>query len=146
MLDINTKMPGWFWPVSALLLVWYLCGTYLTIMELSLTGQAYLDRFGQAALGLREIVPKWSMGGYVIGVWTGLLATIMLLLRKPQAISLYIISLIGALVGCAWYVMDERPRSVLNDDGGWLMIIVVLAICLFAIWFSRFCKKRGLLK
>lgn len=130
------KPNGLFWLVGALLLVWGLIGISFYLYEVTLSDEKYLEGYGQAMLDIRHRVPAWSMSGYAIGVWAGLVGTICLLLRRRMAQPLYIISFLGAVAGWGWYLIDGPGRKSL-ENGGWVMLAVVITLCLFSIWWAR---------
>lgn len=134
-----------FWVVGALLLVWGLIGIAMYCLEVTMSNEAYLENFGAEMLAVRDLVPAWSIGGYAIGVWFGLAGTISLLLRRRLAIPLYIISILGALLGWSWYVFSEIGRSVMAP-GSWGMVTLVIALCIFSIWWARRQKSQGVLR
>ena len=143
---IDNKPPVWFWVAGVLLLAWGLLGITMYYLEMTMSDEAYLKSYGQAAHDLRDVVPTWSIVGYAVGVWTGLLGTIVLLLRKALASKLYTLSLIGAVFGWIWYVIDARARVMMSENGGWYMMAVVFALCLFSVWFAHMARSRNLLK
>lgn len=107
--------------------------------------EQYIAQFGAEMAGLREKVPSWSIAGYAIGVWGGLVAGILLLMRKKTALPVYWLSLAGAVVSWLWYIFNAEARAVFGGSD-WGFMVFILAICLFAIWWTRRHIARGFLR
>lgn len=134
-----------FWIVGVLLLIWALIGCFMYWMEMTMSDAAYLETFGQEATRMRPLIPAWSVAGYAIGVWAGLVGAVLLLLKKRLALPAYVISFFGALIGWGWYVINSEAASMMATNGGWYMMIFVFVMCLFSIWWARKKAAQGLL-
>jgi len=134
-----------FWVIGALLLIWGLVGVSMYILEMTMSEAAYLEYYGQEAADVRHLIPTWSIAGYAIGVWTGLAGTVLLLLRKSLALWLYFISSLGAITGWGWYIINPKASAMMSANGGWYMMALVIALCLFSIWWARKNRASGTL-
>lgn len=141
----NIKPTVMFWSVGVILLLFGIMGTSGYVVEMTMDEAAYLESYGQTAADIRHITPKWSIAGYAIGTWTGLLGSILLLLRKAWAVPVYMVSFSGALMGWIWYVIDPRGRVILIEQGGWLFMVFILIACLFSIGWAKRQKSNGFL-
>ncbi len=135
-----------FWAVGAFLLLWGLVGVTMYVLEMTMSEASYLETYGQSAADIRHSVPRWSVAGYAVGVWTGLLAAILLLMRRAWAVPAYLVSLLGALVGWSWYIIDPSAVAVMREQGGWIMMVVVFSLCAFSLWWAKRQKTRGILR
>jgi hypothetical protein len=143
--QINNKPSTSYWIIAAVLLVWNLIGLMFYYQQSTLTPEIMAGA-GLTAEQIAHITntPAWGHSGYAIAVNAGVLGAILLLLRKAWAVPLFAISLIGALV-------QDLDAFILRDaveawgPSGMILPIVVVAICLFEIWYSRSAKERGLL-
>lgn len=134
--NISTPRPWWFWAITIAFLLWSFVGCGMYLAERLMAPDAYVENFGEAMAGLREITPIWATAGYAIGVWFGLAGVIMLMARKKIAVPLFFASLIGAIVGFMPYFYDGRFKAVLTGaDYGFMVFI--FAECLFILWFAR---------
>ncbi len=135
-----------FWAVGAFLLLWGILGVSMYILEMTMSEAAYLETYGQSASDIRHSVPTWSVAGYAVGVWTGLLAAILLLMRRAWAVPAYLVSLLGAAVGWSWYIFDPRAKAVMGEQGGWIMMVAVFSLCAFSLWWAKRQKAHGILR
>jgi len=137
--DFKEKTPVLFWIVGVLFLLWGLigCGFYLT--EVTLSDSAYADAFGEDLAAVRGVYPIWAMSAYAMAVWSGLLASILFLLRKRLSVGIFTVSLVAAIIG----FIPSFTNSVLRDAAGagfWVMPLIVVVIGLFEVIYSR--KQR----
>ena len=128
-----------------MLLLFGIMGASGYVLEMTMDDAAYLESYGQTAADIRHITPKWAVAGYAVGAWTGLLGSILLLLRKAWAVPVYMVSFLGALIGWVWYIVDPRARVILVEQAGWVFMAVVLITCLFSIWWAKRQMSKGLL-
>lgn len=143
--ESTNKASTAYWVIAAVLLVWNLIGLMFYYQQSTLTPEmmADLDLTAQQIAHITN-TPAWGHSGYAIAVNAGVLGAIFLLLRKAWAIPMFVLSLVGALV-------QDLDALVLRDaleawgSGGMALPIIVIAICVFEIWYSRAAKAKGIL-
>lgn len=146
MLNDNVKKPTTvFWIVAVIFLLWNLMGCSMYVMEMTMSDAAYTDAFGPELAAVRDVYPTWGLAGYALAVWGGLLAAILFILRKRLSVSLFILSLIMAIIG----FIPTFTNSVLKEAAGagyWVMPVVVVVIAIIEIIFSRKQQANGILR
>lgn len=143
--ESTNKASTAYWVIAAVLLVWNLIGLMFYYQQSTLTPEmmADLDLTAQQIAHITN-TPAWGHSGYAIAVNAGVLGAIFLLFRKAWAIPMFVLSLVGALV-------QDLDALVLRDaleawgSGGMALPIIVIAICVFEIWYSRAAKAKGIL-
>lgn len=130
MTDSTNKPPVWFWIVSVVALLWNGLGVMAYLARAFATEEtiAALPEEQQAEF-LTEY-PAWYTAAFAIAVFAGALGCLSLLLKKKFAYTLLIISAIGAIVQHTYLFMNVDMPSV-------VMPLLVIAVCLFLIWFSK---------
>ena len=140
-----TKPGVWFWVAGVLFLLWNLmgCGAYLA--EVTMDDAAYAARYGEGVAALRDSIPVWSVAGYATAVWGGLLASLLFLLRRALAYPVFIVSLIGAVLG---FVPLFIVPGMMDAMGGFdlAMPALVLVVGIIEIVASKRAKARGILR
>ncbi len=132
-----------FWGVAGLFLLWNVFGCYLYILDMTMSDAAYTAAHGEAMTLVRSQYPAWSKGAYAIAVWGGLLAAMLLLLRKKLAVTLFLVSLIAAIISFTWALTNADARAAAGSLG-FVMPLIVVLIGLFEIWWSRKQVASGL--
>ena len=64
----------------------------------------------QAMLAWTDGFPLWANFGWGLGVWMGLVGSVLLVLRHRWAAPAFALSFVGAIVGLATRCSDRRRR------------------------------------
>lgn len=137
MSDTLKKSPNvFFWFLGGLFLVWNGIGCAAYLMDQTMSDAAYAEAFGDAMLSVRDKYPTWSIAAYAIAVWSGLLAAILLLLRKKLCVPLFILSFIAAIISFIWGLTNEEAKAAAGGSA-WVMPVLVIGLGLIEIWWSR---------
>lgn len=135
----QSKPPIWYWIVSAIALVWNLAGVYMYL------DQAYAsDTLGEIANAAKDLIdptPAWVTAAFAIAVFGGAIGSILLLLRKSLAGTMFIVSLLGVIAQNAYYFSNGETMDAGPGDLGMVVMIIVFAIGL--VFFSKKAKTSG---
>lgn len=127
-----------FWLIVSISLVFSLLGCMNFITQMNAEMVALMP---EAYRTIVESRPAWGTAAFAVAVFGGALGCVLLLLRRPVALYVFIVSLVGALLAQVPYVgMADFPREAWI---GWLSQIVVGA---FLIGFTIWAKGRGWIK
>jgi len=143
--DIETKPSILFWIIAGLFILWGLMGCGIYLADKFMTDANLLEARGQEALDARHAYPIWASAAYGIAVWVGLLAAILMILRKKLSIALFVVSLIAAVICFIPTFIDP----IFKEAGGayyWVMPLIVVTIGIFEIIFSRKQGANGILR
>lgn len=131
-----------FWIIAVLALLWNIIGVLFWIMEHFLMTDEMKATYPPEELELINSAPSWGIYVYGIAVFGGVLASILLLIRKKLAIALFGISLLAILImqGYWVFVMDIAeamgPQSL-------IMPLIVIAIAIFEYFYSKGATRNG---
>ena len=146
----NILPPVSFWVISIALLLWGLAGASIYIayfmetpQEFAQTAETAANR--QAYANYVANIPFWAIAVGITAAVTRLFGAIGLLLRRSWAMPLYIISVVFFLIALFRAFVLANVVSVMS--GPHIAIeFVFLALSIFAIWFARLNRSRGILK
>jgi hypothetical protein len=140
----NAKTPWHLWLVGIVALLWNGFGTYDYVMS-QLHPETYLQAMGmnEAQIAAFHALPKWMTGVWAIGVWTALTASLLLLLRRRQATTAFVIALAAVLVSQIYTY--GFSNSAANGPSGLVISGVLVTLSLFFVWYCRLMQKRGVL-
>ena len=130
--DMTTTraVPGWYWAVAALALLWEGFGCAIYLMQ-TLTPAAEREA-GYAAMA------SWQWGVFAIAVWSGLIGAIGLLLRKRWATLALLVSLIAAAFQYGYEAATGRlPADVMP------MAVTIIVVGVILVFFASFAGRRG---
>ena len=83
--------------------------------------------------------PAWYISAFAIAVFTGLLGSIFLLIRKRWAYFLFFLSLLATGIQQFYVLTEINPRDI-------FLSLSALVIAVFLVWFSKRAVAREWLK
>lgn len=132
------------WLVAAVALIWNLLGVMSYVMTVTLSPQA-LDALPEAERALYQNPPAWVTGSHAVAVFSGLLGSAMLLLRRAWAQPLFVLSLLAVLLQMGHALLISPLLQVSGAKGAVLPVLVML-IASYLVWYAGFAKARGWLR
>jgi len=127
--------PHWsFWVICIIALIWNVMGSINFVMQ---TNPEMVANFPEAAQSLIASRPFWATIAFAVAVFGGVLAELLLLLKKAVAYYLFVASFLGALIT---NIHTFQVSSAVDIWVGSLMSILIAA---FLIWYSKLVKRKG---
>ncbi len=138
----SIKVPGWFWGVSILFLLWNIMGV------LSFVGHAFISEETLAAMTeserqLFDSYPIWIYVAFALAVLGGFIGCVGLLLRKKWSKMTFTISLIAIIIQMGYNTFFTKTIEVYGMTQALTMPILIVVFGIFLLWFSNFCIKKG---
>jgi hypothetical protein len=141
----NTDKPGiGFWIIGIIALLWNAMGVYNYVIQAYQT-EAYTSSLNEAQLALMESMPSWNTALFAIAVFSGLIGTFILLMRKKLAVSFFLISFVTATINQLYWLFGTDAIEVFSDSMPYLMPIIVIVFCVFLVWYSKGQKAKGVI-
>ena len=139
------RTPAHLWIVGVLALLWSAFGCYDYLMTMT-ANQAYLSQFPPEMITYMDGLPAWTTGAWAIGVWGGLIGSLLLLMRSRYAVWAYGLSFLGAVLGIGYQMfMTQMPDSMKTGMMAY-MPWVVIVVCAFLLWYAWTEEKKGVLR
>jgi len=107
--------------------------------------EAFTSSLNEAQLALMESIPSWNTALFAIAVFSGLVGTIFLLMKRKTAVPLYIISFISATIMQLYWLLGTDAMEIFSDEMPYLMPILVIIFCAFLVWYSKDQKSKEVL-
>jgi len=138
--NANTpNTPAHLWVIGVLSLFWNGFGSFNYMMT-HLRNEAYLEGIPQEQLDFVWNSPAWVTAGWAMAVWSGLFASILLLLRKGFATQVSLVSLVCAVV---INVYNYAFGGALDVMGGPSELGISVMIIVFAILLWMYSRAMG---
>lgn len=134
-----------FWVLGGIFLIWNLFGCAAYVMDVTMSDEAYIKAYGEAMAAVRDKYPAWSYAAYATAVWSGLIASILLLMRKKISAPIYILSLIAAVISFYWGLTNEEARAAAGDTAFFMPVLVVV-LGVIEIWWAKKKTADGTLR
>ncbi|TAK07608.1 MAG: hypothetical protein EPO38_12495 [Rhizorhabdus sp.] len=141
----SLSIPKWFWIVGALLLLWGAAGIFAFYSQLTTPYDQMVAEMGKAAADCIRDMPGWLWWVYGVAVWSGILGTIALLLRRAWARPLYLVSVIAVVVQFGHSFLIAKIQNVMGWSAAGFPAFIV-AMGLFQLWFADMASKKGWLR
>lgn len=131
----KTSAPWHLWVVGAAALLWNCVGALDYTMTES-RNAAYLAPFTPEQLAYFFGLPKWVVATWALGVWGGVLGSLLLLLRQRRAEHVFAVSLVGiAATFVHNYVLSAGLRIM--GSGAAVFSAVIFVVGLALLLYSR---------
>jgi hypothetical protein len=136
--------------VGVLSLLWNAFGCYDYFMTRT-KGAAYIESMmhtDQAAAIMAYInsFPIWVSAAWGFGVWGGLAGSVLLLMRSRHAVTVLAVSMIGAIVGLGWQLLNPSGIAEMSETINRVMPYVIIAVALALFLYARAMEKKGVLR
>ena len=101
----------------------------------------------QATLAWVDSFPVWAQFGWGLGVWMGLLGSILLLVRHRFAVHTLALSALGAVLGLGYQIVAAPPLAGMEGDTMMtVMPFVIIAVAIGLFLYARAMASKGVLR
>ena len=131
---LETRPPFMFWAIAVVGVLWNFIGCWNYILQTNPEAVAQMPEVYRFVVENR---PSWATGAFAISVYGGAVGCILMVLRRPVALALLIISLLGSI---ATFYFSFRVLGVEPATASALLMSIAL------VWFAQLATKRGWLR
>jgi len=135
--------PWHLWVIGVLTLLWNAVGAFdyvATQLEL----ESYMSNFTPEQLAYFYDFPAWLVAFWALAVWSAVGGSLALLFRSRLAAPLFLISLISMIVTSIHNFVLSNGAEVM-EQGGVIFSIVIAAVSILLVLYSRSMVSRGVL-
>lgn len=147
---IGGRTPVHLWIVGVLATLWSCFGAYDYTMT-RMRNTEYIKNAmpgvdPNVALAWVDSMPMYAQIGWGLGVWMGLLGSILLLLRNRWAVWAFGLSLLGAVLSLGYQIALAPPLP--GADSAMMKAIpyVIILICVALFLYARAQAQKGVLR
>ena len=147
--SVSAKAPVHLWIVGVLAVLWNGFGAYDYFMTRT-KGAAYIESMmpaidGAALMAYIEAMPIYASFGWGLGVWGGLVGSILLLMRHRLAVAAFALSLLGAVVGLGYQLMRPADIPAMHEGFNGVIPYLIIAIAAALFLYARSLKAKGVI-
>jgi hypothetical protein len=147
---VSARTPAHLWIVGILALLWNCFGAYDYVMS-NMRNADYIKSAmpgvdPAAALAWMDAFPIYAKIGWALGVWGGVLGSILLLMRSRYAVWAFVLSVIGIVLSIGYQLFVATPLSGANSPMAKIIPAVITVVGLFLLWYSWKAEKKGVLR
>ena len=146
----QARTPVHLWIVGVLSLLWNCFGCFDYLMT-RMRNTEYLSSAmpsvdPNAMLAWVDGFPLYAQIGWGLGVWMGLLGSVLLLIRNRWAVWAYGLSLLGAVLGLGYQMALAPPLAGADRPIDKLMPVVIILVALGLFLYARAMEKRAVIR
>jgi hypothetical protein len=138
----NSELPKSFWIIGGVFLLWNFFGLMIYYDQVTMTPEVMSDNFTAEQQAFLQNIPAWATSAFAIAVTTGVIASLLLLVRNALALPIYIVSLVSVLLQDVHSFVLTDSLAVWGSNALYMPTLVVV-IGIVEIWYSRSVKAKG---
>jgi hypothetical protein len=148
---VSSRTPVHVWIVGVLATLWSCFGCYDYLMtrmrNTDYIASAMPGVDPNAALAWIDGMPIYAQIGWGMGVWLGLLGSVLLLLRNRWAVWSFGLSLLGAVLSLGYQIALAPPMPGAEESAMMkAMPYVIILICVALFLYARAMAAKGILR
>jgi hypothetical protein len=133
-----------FWAIGIIALIWNAGGAFDYVMTQT-RNESYMSGFTSEQLEFFYGLPAWTVAAWAIGVWGGVLGTILLLLRKRAAVWAYGASIVGIAITTFQNYVLANGFEVAGDAFSLAFSAAIIIVAVALLLYARAMHRRGIL-
>jgi hypothetical protein len=140
--EMHGKPPLSFWIIAAVALVWNLIGLFMYYSGVGATPEELQAVYSPEQYAAIEATPMWVTSAFAIATTFGVIASIVLLLRKAMAYLLFVVSFVALLVQDLYLFLLSDSLAVFGSS----LLVIQGSVFLGGViwvWYSSLAKKKG---
>jgi hypothetical protein len=145
MMEAAANRPAHLWIVGILATVWNGFGAFDYLMTQT-RNEAYLANFTDPMRVYFESFPMWMEATWALGVWGGLLGSLLLLARSRHAVAAFAVSLAGLAVSTLYQYVLSSPPAELTSGAMMGMTVAIWAAAIGLLLYAHRMRQRGVLR
>ena len=147
---VRTRTPVHLWIIGVLALLWNGIGSFDYLMT-RMRNTDYLASMmptvdPEATLAWVDGFPVWAQFGWGLGVWAGLIGSLLLLFRSRWAVLAFGLSLVGAILGLGYQIVAAPPLPGAEGAMFEVMPYVIILIAGVLFLYAISMRKKGVLR
>lgn len=139
------SVPGWFWMVGGLAVLWEAIGCYFYLVQVRM-GPAELAALPQAQADAFAGMATWQWSVFAIAVWIGLAGALALLLRSRWATPLLAVSLVAAIIQYGYTFAATPILSTMPAMEAVPLPAAIIVIGAILVWLALAARRKGWLR
>ncbi len=143
--ELNGGTPMTHWLVAGAGLIWNLFGFMIYLSQVRATPEQMAQQYTAAQVAFMDAMPMWATSANAIAVTAGVLACVLLLLRKSLALAFFIASFVALLVQDLYSFVLVDVVAVFGMVPAYIQGTVLL-VAIALILYTRGADKRRLLR
>ena len=144
-MDERRRRPAHLWIVGILAAVWNGFGS-LDYTMTQLRNPGWMAQMTDEQRAFMESAPAALDATWAMGVWGGLIGSLLLLARSRFATAAFTVSLLGLAGNSLVQLLAPEPSPHLDSTGGLILHLAIWAIAIGLLVYAWRMRGRGVLR
>ncbi len=144
-LSASGKAPWHLWLIGILALLWNGMGAFDYLMTQT-RNASYMAGFTPEQLDYFYGLPKWSVATWAISVWSAVLASVLLLLRRRWAKPVFAVSLLAMLPTFVHNYLLSKGYEIMGGAAALAFTLTIVAVGVALLIYSSRMVKNQILR
>ena len=141
----RAKAPVHLWIVGILATLWNGFGA-LDYTMTQTRNPAWMAQMTEEQRAWLDSAPAWLDASWALGVWGGLVGSLLMLARSRHSVTAFIVSLAGLAGNTLSQLMSSNLSPHLDDGADWILHGAIWVIAIGLLLYALRLRKRGLLR
>lgn len=141
----SVRAPAHLWIVGGLAALWNGFGA-LDYTMTQTRNPAWMAQMTDEQRAFLESAPVWLDATWALGVWGGLIGSLLLLARSRYAVAALIVSLLGLAGNTLSQLTLSEPSPHLDSAGALALHVAIWAIAIALLVYALKMRRRGVLR
>jgi hypothetical protein len=141
----DVAAPWHLWLVGALALLWNGIGAFDYVMT-ETRNASYMSSFTPEQLAYFYGFPAWVVAAWALSVWGGVLGSVLMLLRRRQAVPVFGVSLATMVATFVYNYVLTDGLAVMGEGGALAFSALIVAIGFALLLYARRLARIGVLR
>ncbi len=139
------RAPWHLWLIGILALLWNGMGAFDYLMTQT-RNATYMGGFTPEQLDYFYGLPKWSVATWAVSVWSGVLGSVFLLLRRRWAQPVFAVSLLSMLPTFVYNYLLSKGYEIMGGAAGLAFTLAIVAVGVGLLVYSSRMKRNQILR
>jgi hypothetical protein len=118
----------------------------MAYVMVEMKNEAYMSEFTPEQVDFVSSYPVWLVAAWAIAVWGGVLGSVLLLLRKHLAMSVFLVSWGAMAVTTFRNYVVSNGMEVFGSAFDLTFSAIIFLVALGLVFYARAMQKRGILR
>lgn len=140
-MNVTNKPGTGFWIIAVIALLWNLMGVFQFLASTVML-DAMIAELPEEQVDLFTSTPMWNTIIFAIAVFSGIIASITMLLRKKITVALFGISLIAVLIVQGYWLLATESLEIMGPTAA-IMPLLVIIVSIFLYFYNKGAARNG---
>ncbi len=137
--------PWHLWAIGGISLLWNAMGAFDYVMTQT-KNASYLEMFTPEQLEYFTSFPSWVVASWATAIWTAVLGSVLLLMRRRLAVFAFSVSFVAMVVTALHNFVLSSPNMIdISGVGAGVFSLAIFVVSALLLLYARGMRRGGVL-